>query len=66
MRSTHEIMKEREEARKIVALREITGRGVFQCKKALRLNGWDIEKARKWLYQFSDSYIFKERREIRK
>lgn len=66
MRSPHEIMKEREEQLKVTTLNNMTGRGVFQCRKALVHNGWNIEKARKWLCQFSDSYIFKERREIRK
>ena len=66
MIDAHKYFREQEEKEKVLLLRSMTSRGVFECKKALRNSRWDIEKARKWLCQFSDSYIFKERREIRK
>lgn len=65
MRSSHEIMREREEQLKVTILNNMTGRGAFQCKKALVHNGWDLEQSVRWLKEHSDNDIYKEKRKIR-
>lgn len=42
-------MRELEEKDKVMTVSVLTGRGVFECKKALRHTGWDIDEAIKWL-----------------
>lgn len=55
--------KIREENEKISYLRKKTGRGVFQCRKALSKNEWNVDKATKWLSQFGDSHFYMEYKE---
>ena len=65
MRSPHEIMREQEEQLKVTTLNNMTGRGVFQCRRALVHNGWDLEQSVKWLKDHSDNDIYKEKRKVR-
>ena len=65
MRSPHEIMREQEEQLKVTTLNNMTGRGAFQCRKALVHNGWDLEQSVRWLKEHSDNDIYKEKRRIR-
>lgn len=55
MQSPHEIIREREEKEKVLYVRKITGRGVFECKRALMHNGWDVELAVKRINEYLDS-----------
>lgn len=68
MRSPHEIMREQKQKEwlKVTTLNNMTGRGAFQCKKALMHNGWNLEQSVKWLKEHSDNDIYKEKRKIRK
>lgn len=61
MLSKEEII--REENEKISYLCKKTGRGVFQCRKALSKNEWNVDKATKWLSQFGDSHFYMEYKE---
>lgn len=65
MRSPHEIIREQKEQLKVTTLNNMTGRGAFQCKKALMHNGWNLEQSVKWLKEHSDNDIYKEKRYIR-
>lgn len=56
MLSKEEII--REEKEKISCLHNKTGRGVFQCRKALSVNEWNVDKTIKWLNQFGDSHFY--------
>lgn len=54
-------MENEEERIKIIKqLREETGWGMMDCKKALYNSSWDIEKAKKWLidYEKNNKYKF--------
>lgn len=55
----------REEQLKVTTLNNMTGRGAFQCKKALVHNGWDLEQSVRWLKEHNDSDIYKCKRRIR-
>ena len=66
MMDAHTFFREQEEREKVLLVREETGRGVFECKKALRNNGWDIDEAVKWLSEHSPIELTRERRVIRK
>ena len=65
MLSPHKIIREQEEQLKVTTLNDMTGRGAFQCKKALVHNGWNLEQSAKWLKEHSDNDIYKEKRKIR-
>lgn len=65
MMDAHTFFREQEEREKVLLVREETGRGAFECKKALRHTGWDIDEAVKWLSEHSDNDIYKEKRKIR-
>lgn len=53
MIDAHKYFREQEEKEKVLLLRSMTNRGVFECKKALRNSGWDIDEAVKWLSEHS-------------
>lgn len=65
MRSPNEIMREQKERLKVTTLNNMTGRGAFQCRKALVHNGWNLDRSAKWLKEHSDNDIYKEKRRIR-
>ena len=64
MRSSHETMREQEEQLKVTILNNMTGRGAFQCKKALVHNGWDLEQSVRWLKEHNDNDIYRCKRKI--
>lgn len=55
MQSIYEAMREEEEKEKVLYVRKTTGRGVFECKRALMHNGWDVELAVKRINEYLDS-----------
>lgn len=55
MQSPHEIIREREEKEKVLYVRKTTGRGVFERKRALMHNGWDVELAIEHINEYLDS-----------
>ena len=65
MMDAHTCFREQEEQLKVTTLNNMTGRGVFQCRKALVYNGWNLEQSVKWLKEHSDNDIYKEKRKIR-
>jgi hypothetical protein len=50
-------MKENEQILKIVKVKEITGYGVMECRKALKRTDWDIQNAVKYLCHASENPI---------
>lgn len=58
------IMERAELAQASAKLREETGTSMYDCRKVLALNDFDMDKAREWLKQYYfDSHGF--RREIK-
>ena len=55
MRSPHEIIREQKEKEKVLYVRKVTGRGVFECKRALMHNKWDVELAIERISEYLDS-----------
>lgn len=55
MQSPHEIMRGQEEKEKVLYVRKITERGVFECKRALMRNGWDVQLAIERINEYLDS-----------
>ena len=55
MQSIHEAMKKEEEKEKVLYVRKTTGRGVFEYKRALMHNGWDVQLAIERINEYLDS-----------
>lgn len=55
MQPIYEAMREEEVKEKVLYVRKITGHGVFECKRALMHNGWDVELAIEHISEYLDS-----------
>lgn len=52
-------MNDDERKEKVSLLKEATGRGVFECKKALEHSEWDVNKSVEWLSEHSTADLMR-------